>query len=77
VNATVRSQQHQENPETTVNKEVWAFDIEVNPPSLIENSCSDVNPGEALAAVVMHQKGHRIEAHTVLGNRYAIAADTL
>ena len=73
MNAPIWSQQHQEYPHTTVDKEVRPLDVEVNPPSLIEDSGSDVNTREPLAAEVMHQKSHRIEAHTVLGNHDAIA----
>ena len=57
-----------------INEEVRLLDVEMNPPSLIEGSGADMNPGEPLGAQVVHEKGHRIEAYTVFHNGDSIAA---
>lgn len=76
MNAPIRSQQYQRHPQTAINEEVRLLDVEMNPPSLIEGSGADMNPGEPLGAQVVHEKGHRIEAYTLFHNGDSIAART-
>ncbi len=57
VNAPIRSQQYQQHPQTAINEEVRLLDVEMNPPSLIEGSGADMNPGEPLGAQVVHEEG--------------------
>jgi hypothetical protein len=68
VNAPIRSQQYQQHPQIPINEEVLLLDVEMNPPSLIEGSGADMNPGVSLGAQVVHEKGHRIEALAVFHN---------
>src|SRR2546423_14247219 len=61
VNATVRSQQHQEHPQLPIEEEVRSLHVEVNPPSLIEGSRTEMKAGEPLTGKVMYQEGQRVE----------------
>jgi hypothetical protein len=77
MNMAIRSKQRKEHPQIPVNEEMRSFDVEMNPSSLVEGCGSKMKTGEPLTAQVMDQKGHRIEADTVLHDHDFVAAGAL